>query len=350
MQLELANVSHYHGRTPILNGLSLQLDEGEIGVLIGPSGAGKTTVLNCIAGLEELKGGTIHIGGGLASSADFHMPAEERNVGLMFQDAALFPHLSVRQNVAFGLRAGANGNDERVTEMLRTCAISDYADAYPHELSGGQQQRVALARALAPRPRLLLLDEPFSSADAALKLNLVQEVSAIIRQEGSTALLVTHDQNEAFALADRCGVIDAGSICQWDTAYNLYHRPNCAFVANFIGDGVLLDGKLTADDEVATELGPVKAAAPLTTPLLRTGNSVKMLLRPDDIVLTETGQGSAAQVREKSFRGAEILYLLTTERGTDLYAVQPSRVDLEVGAAIAVAPQVDHVVVFPSID
>lgn len=349
MQLQLASVSHYHGRTPILSGLSLQLEEGETGALIGPSGAGKTTVLNCIAGLEEVSGGAIHIGGVLASSADFHLPAERRGVGMMFQDSALFPHLSVAQNVAFGLRGAARSKRGRVAEILASCAMADYAEARPHELSGGQQQRVALARALAPRPRLLLLDEPFAGTDAALKASLLREVSDIIRREKSTALLVTHDQAEAFALADRCGVIDAGSICQWDTAYSLYHCPNCAFVANFIGDGVLIDGRLAAADEVATELGPVKAAAPLTTPLLEPGSSVKMLLRPDDIVLTEEGQGVAARVVEKSFRGAEILYKLATRAGTQMYAVLPSRHDLAVGADIAVAPQVEHVVVFPAI-
>ena len=348
MQLHLNNVSHYHGKTPILYNLNLELEAGEIGALIGPSGAGKTTLLSCIAGLEAVSGGEITIGAKLMSSPDTHVPAEKRSVGMMFQDAALFPHLSVRDNIAFGLKGPQDAQRKRVEELAATCEIADKLAARPHELSGGQQQRVSLARALAPRPRLLLLDEPFSNSDALMRTKLIKELAAILAAEGTTALFVTHDQEDAFAIADRCGVIDGGSICQWDSAYNLYHRPNCAFVANFVGDGILLDAKLTSEHELSTELGVISAAGKLTTPLLQPGEPVKLFLRPDDIVLAN-GRGVPAEVTERSFRGADIIFTLRTRQGTHLYTVLPSRQNMEIGAQVSVAPEVEHVVIFPTV-
>lgn len=348
MQLCLTNVTHRYGNRVTLSGLNLSLEEGEFGALIGPSGAGKSTVLNCIAGLTEIASGEISIGGKVVSSRDVHVPAEKRGVGLMFQDCALFPHLSVGENIAFGLSGNGTDKKARVAELLESCHIQDMGEHRPHELSGGQQQRVALARALAPRPRLLLLDEPFSDSDAVLRANLIDEVKSVVRKEGSTALLVTHDQTEAFAMADRCGVIDAGTICQWDTAYNVYHRPNCAFVANFIGDGVMIDATLSSDTEIDTELGTIKSGARLTTPLLRPGGSVKVLMRPDDVVLSDNG-GVATKVVDRAFRGASIYYTLETEKGTRLLAVLASRHDIAVGDRLTVAPEVEHVVVFPAV-
>ncbi len=348
MQLCLSRVSHRYGNKVTLAELSLSLEEGEIGALIGPSGAGKSTVLNCIAGLTPVSSGEISIGDRVVSSKGVHVPSEKRGVGLMFQDCSLFPHLSVAENIAFGLRGRRGKSGARVAELIETCRLQDLGDSRPHELSGGQQQRVALARALAPRPRLLLLDEPFSDSDAVLRASLIEEVAAAIRSEGATALLVTHDQSEAFAMADRCGVIDAGSICQWDTAYNVYHRPNCAFVASFIGEGVMIDGRLKSEREVVSEVGTIRSDRDLVTPLLRPGGSVKVLLRPDDVVLSANG-GVAAKVTERSFRGADIFYTLETERGTRLLAVLPSRHDHAVGDEISVATEVEHVVVFPTV-
>ena len=349
MQLTLSGVSHYYDRRATLTQLNLNLQEGEIGALIGPSGAGKSTVLNCIAGLEPVTAGEIHIGDKLMSSVSVHIPAEQRRVGMMFQDSALFPHLDVRTNIAFGLSGNPRQQQQRVSELLEICQLVDVATVFPHELSGGQQQRVALARALAPHPRLLLLDEPFSDSDMILRDSLIRDVGEIIHQQGSTALLVTHDQAEAFALADRCGVIDAGTICQWDTAYNIYHRPNCVFVATFIGEGVMLEGKLIADNAVVTELGELSCTDKVVTPLLRKGGAVKVLIRPDDIVLVTNGGGFPAQVTDRSFRGADFNYTLCTERGTKLKMVLPSRYDLPVGQIVSVSTQVEHLVLFPTV-
>ncbi len=349
MQLILSGVSHRYAKHLILIGLNLNLQEGEIGALIGPSGAGKSTVLNCIAGLEPVAAGEIHVGGKLMSSVNKHVPAEQRRLGMMFQDGALFPHLNVCDNIGFALREDPKRMRERVGELLEVCQLKDFADAFPYELSGGQQQRVALARALAPRPRLLLLDEPFSDSDMVLRDSLVQEVGRIIRQQGSTALLVTHDQAEAFAFADRCGVIDAGTICQWDTAYNLYHRPNCVFVATFIGESAMLEGKVISENTVATELGELSSSTKITTPLLSEGSTVKVMIRPDDVVLVTNGNGLEASVTGRSFRGADFNYTLNTPRGTKLKMVLPSRYDLPVGQKVKVATQVEHVVVFPTV-
>lgn len=350
MQLELAGISHYYGTRPVLAGFSLQLDAGEIGVLVGPSGAGKSTVLNCIAGLEKISSGEIRIGTKLVSSASVHVPVEQRRVGMMFQDCALFPHLDVRANVIFGLRdLDQLAVAQRVAELAELCHLEDLFTSYPHELSGGQQQRVALARALAPKPKLLLLDEPFSDSDAVLRSRLLDNVREVVRAVGTTMLLVTHDQDEAFAIADRCGVIDAGSICQWDTAYNLYHQPNCMLVAEFIGEGELVDGKLLNDSEVKTELGIISSATKLTTPLMGPGSAVKLLMRPDDLELTTNGDGVSAQIIGKAFRGAEICYALQTKQGTKLNLVLPSREDLPLATDVSIATCVEHVVLFPTV-
>ena len=263
------------------------------------AGPGKARFLSCIAGLTKVSDGEISIGDRLVSSTNVHVPTEKRGVGLVFQDSALFPHLSVEENIAFGLKGNGRNNKERVEELVELCHIQDLEKRRPHELSGGQRQRVALARALAPKPRLLLLDEPFSNSDALMRSTLISEVKSAIEKEGSTALLVTHDQEEAFAIADRCGVIDAGSICQWDTAYNVYHWPNCAFVADFIGDGVMINATLSSDNELESELGTIRSEKNLTSPLIRQGGTVKVLMRPDDVVPSANG-GIMTKVVAKS--------------------------------------------------
>ena len=227
--------------------LSLAIGAGQIGVLIGPSGCGKTTVLRAVAGLEPLAAGRIAVGGEVMSDAASgrHVAPEARRVGMVFQDYALFPHLSVAANVAFGLRGIKRAEvDARVHELLDLVGLAHTAHRAPHQLSGGQQQRIALARALAPRPQLLLLDEPFSSLDIDLRERLAQDVRAILKATGITALFVTHDQQEAFALGDRIGVMHAGRLEQWDDAYTLYHRPATRFVAGFIGHGVFTPARI----------------------------------------------------------------------------------------------------------
>lgn len=235
------------GPKTVVQNLDLTVDKGHIGCLLGASGCGKTTVLRAIAGFEPLRAGTIHLNGELLSSAEATVVPEKRNVGMMFQDYALFPHLSIEKNIAFGLRKlDKIKRLARTEEMLELVGLEDLGKRYPHELSGGQQQRVALARALAPEPSLLLLDEPFSNLDVDTRERLAFEVREILQKTGLTAILVTHNQAEAFAIADRIGVMNHGGIVQWDTAYGLHHNPVNEFVADFIRREALLNQRAQA--------------------------------------------------------------------------------------------------------
>jgi iron(III) transport system ATP-binding protein len=348
--LEVRDLTHFYGEQRVCDALSFTLPAGEIACLLGPSGCGKTTLLRCIAGFEPVSGGEIALDGRIVSRPGFQLPPEQRRIGMVFQDYALFPHRSVAGNVAFGLNdLSREARDLRIGELLQAVGLADCAAKYPHELSGGQQQRVALARALAPRPRLLLLDEPFSNLDIDLRERLAVEVRSLLKAQGATAVLVTHDQHEAFAFADRIGVMHRGRIAQCDTPYNLYHRPSSRFVADFVGQGRLVPGRVTGAGQVEVELGVLKgevtfpnaAAAHTSRPWL-----VDVLLRPDDIVHDDTSP-LQAQVLSKAFRGADILYALRLPSGSEVLSLVPSHHDHPIGQAIGVRLATDHIVVFP---
>jgi iron(III) transport system ATP-binding protein len=328
------------------------LKAGDIGVLIGPSGCGKTTLLRAIAGLEKAQAGRIDLKGQTVGSAEQHTPAEQRRIGMVFQDYALFPHLNVRENVAFGLfKLSRSARAERVQEVLHLVGLPDLADRYPHELSGGQQQRVALARALAPRPQLLLLDEPFSNLDIDLRERLAYEVRAILKAAGATALFVTHDQLEAFAIGDVIGVMHQGQLQQWDSAYALYHRPQTRFVAEFIGDGVFVPAKIQSLDgqvSVQTPLGALGATQETPPIGAYPGGLCDVLLRADDII-HDDGAPVKAQILRKAFRGADFLYSLRLVTGEVLMVLVPSHHDHPVGEWIGIRAQVDHVITFAPI-
>jgi iron(III) transport system ATP-binding protein len=349
--LEVREICQAYADHRVIDRLSFSLAPGRIACLLGPSGCGKTTVLRCIAGFEPLQQGEIVIDGDAVSRSGRAIPPGQRRVGMVFQDYALFPHLDVAGNVGFALSAHALAQrQERVAALLKSVGLGDAARKYPHQLSGGQQQRVALARALAAGPRLLLLDEPFSSLDVELRERLAGEVRALLKAEGVTAILVTHDQFEAFAFADEIGVMRDGRILQWDSAYNLYHRPADRFVADFVGEGCFVPGRLTRTGRVELELGAligelhvVGAPAPLA------GSAqmlVDVLLRPDDVVHDEASPVQA-QVLAKAFRGAEILYTLRLSSGAQVLSLVPSHHDHAIGEAIGVRLAADHVIVFP---
>lgn len=348
--LELIDIELAFGRHHVVRKLSLRLGKGRIGCLLGPSGCGKTTVLRCIAGFERVTAGEIRLDGQVVSSRNRHVPPEHRRIGMVFQDYALFPHLSVAANVGFGLR-GANPETRRarVAELLDIVGLADQGSKYPHELSGGQQQRVALARALAPRPALLLLDEPFSNLDVDLRERLSFEVRDIIQATGTTAILVTHDQHEAFAVADEIGIMHEGRIQQWDTPYNLYHRPANRFVADFIGQGVLVQGIVLNERQVEVELGTLNSAVPVQCASgcghCNRQCRVEVLLRPDDIVHDDASP-LKARVVKKAFRGADILYTLALPSGTQVLSLVPSHHNHAIGEAIGIRLAVDHVVTF----
>ena len=291
----------YDGRR-VLEHMSFELEAGAIGCLLGPSGCGKTTVLRCIAGFEAIEGGEIVLHGETMSRPGRTVPAERRRIGMVFQDYALFPHLTVARNIAFGLRRASDAEREtRVAELLDIVGLHPVMSRYPHELSGGQQQRVALARALAPRPELLLLDEPFSNLDVEMRERLSLEVRDILKQQRTTAILVTHDQHEAFNIADEIGIMAHGRIEQWGTPYRLYHEPATRFVADFIGQGVFLPGTVLDERTIGLELGALESGLPQHLP---PGTSVDVLLRPDDI-LHDDSSPLQARVLHKAFRGAE---------------------------------------------
>ncbi|MQR00311.1 ABC transporter ATP-binding protein [Glaciimonas soli] len=351
MFLDLQNITVRYPQTssPAVNAVSLQLAAGEIGVLIGPSGSGKTTLLRSIAGLEQPQVGNILLDQTLLDGPNVRIAAEQRRIGMVFQDFALFPHLTIEDNIGFGLRDLARPQKKlRVAEMLELVGLIGSHDKYPHQLSGGQQQRVALARALAPQPRLLLLDEPFSSLDIELRERLAYDVRQILKQANITALMVTHDQLEAFAIGDVVGVMHAGQLEQWAAPYALYHRPTSRFVADFIGHGVFVPGRLVKTANglmVSTALGELHDVND-TLPDYST-QYFDVLLRSDDIVHDDESRFKATVVR-KTFRGADFLYTLRLEDGPEVLALVPSHHDHAIGEAIGIRLDVSHVVTFPA--
>jgi iron(III) transport system ATP-binding protein len=349
--LALSDLHQAYGGHEVVRGLSFTLARGAIGCLLGPSGCGKTTVLRCIAGFEPVTRGEIVLNGQVVSTRGVTVPPEKRRIGMVFQDYALFPHLSVAENIGFGLHGVPRGDRaRRVAELVDAVGLSGLAQTFPHELSGGQQQRVALARALAPQPDLLLLDEPFSNLDVDMRERLGLEVRDIIKRTRTTAVLVTHDQQEAFAIADEIGIMHEGRIEQWDMAYNLYHRPANRFIADFVGQGVFLPGSVLNPREVAIELGTLSGDIPhqceIGCDACGKGCQVEVLLRPDDIV-HDDASALQAEVVHKAFRGAEILYTLRLESGRRVLALVPSHHNHALGERIGIRLDVDHVVAFP---
>ncbi len=341
--LEVEKLDAGYEDLQVLNQVSFSLKPGEIGCMLGPSGCGKTTVLRAIAGFEPAWRGRILIDDIEVSSRKIYQPPEKRNIGMVFQDFALFPHLRVEDNVRFGLKGLSRQEQQtRIQEMLAIVGMPAYAHAYPHQLSGGQQQRVALARALAPRPSILLLDEPFSNMDVELREQLAREVRSILKQENNTAILVTHDQNEAFAMADQICVMNEGSILQQGSGYDLYHRPANRFVADFIGQGVIIPATVESANSVKTPLGVIKGDDRIDA---EPGSMVDVLIRPDDVVHDDESDDSAIVV-EKAFRGADFLYFLRMDSGIEVMCLAPSHHNHKINERIGIRLNVDHLVTF----
>ena len=349
LSLSELQVSYPGRHAAAVQGVSFGLRVGDIGVLIGPSGCGKTTLLRAVAGLEPLSGGSISLAGQVVSSPHRALAPEARQIGMVFQDYALFPHLDVQGNVGFGINhLPRTERASRVDEMLTLVGLAGQQSRFAHELSGGQQQRVALARALAPKPRLLLLDEPFSNLDVDLRERLAHEVRSILKAANTTALFVTHDQLEAFAIGDQIGVMQQGRLHQWDDAYTLYHRPASRFVAEFIGHGVFahaLIRQVNGHTLVDTPLGQLTDVAECPLPSAFANGACDVLLRADDIVHDDDAPVKA-QITRKAFRGSEFLYTLRLATGETVLAHVPSHHDHRLGEWIGIRAQVDHVVTF----
>ncbi|GGZ60310.1 ABC transporter [Streptomyces inusitatus] len=315
--LRVSALTHAYGRGDrVLDGLGLTVPEGELAAVLGPSGCGKTTLLRVVAGFLVPDSGEVVVGGRVVSGPGAQVPPERRGVGIVAQEGALFPHLSVARNVAFGLRtAGRAERRARTAEMLELVGLGEYADRMPHELSGGQQQRIALARALAPRPALVLLDEPFNALDSALRAGLRSDIRGALRAAGATALLVTHDQEEALSVADRVAVIRRGRVVQSGTPQELYARPADPWVASFVGEAVLLPAALDGG-HAATALGRV----PLTAlPAGPAGGSATgtVVLRPEQLRLTAPTEDASARgrVAEVRYHGHDALVLVELPDG-----------------------------------
>ncbi len=343
-KLTLHQLSVVIDEQQIVDAVSFSLKEGDIGCLLGASGCGKTTLLRTIAGFEKPANGEIYINRQRVSDRQAVTAVEQRHVGMVFQDYALFPHLSVRDNIAFGLHNQTRtAAEQRIEELAHLLEIDRLLDSYPHRLSGGQQQRVALARAMAPRPEILLLDEPFSSMDIELREQIAKQMRRALKQDGVTAVLVTHNQLEAFAMADQIGVMKDGALLQWDHAFTLYHKPATVYVADFIGEGVFITANVISEYEVDTCLGKITAPEKL---MLAAGEQVRLLIRPDDI-LHDDASDMLARVVDKNFRGAEFLYTLQMpDSGETLLSLVPSHHDHAINEEIGIRLDIDHFVTF----
>ena len=349
-QLSLNDVSVAYKDQVVVHNVNLTVQDGHISCLLGPSGCGKSTLLRAIAGLNTVRGGQITMAMSNGKMQEISSPRhtlspEKRQIGMVFQDAALFPHLTIAENIAFGISHWpVNERYLRVDSLLALMGVDNMADRYPHSLSGGQQQRVALARAIAPRPKFLLLDEPFTGLDIALKEVLIREIRTILQQEQISALLVTHDQMEAFAIADKVAVMDDGRILQHDTAYHIYHQPNSRFVANFVGEGDFLSGIVLNEHSVQSALGVLHSSAPHKFAI---NQEVDILVRPDDLLHNDESSFTGVIV-SKRFRGSHFLYRVELPSKQHLFCLASSHHNHAIGENIGITLDLDHLVMFSS--
>lgn len=340
-RIELENVWKRFGHVEAVVDLTLDIPDGSFIALLGPSGCGKTTTMNMLSGLLQPTSGEIRFNGKVVNDLD----SGKRNVGFVFQNYAIFTHMSAFDNIAFGLRVRKQPADQIKGEVERVAKLLDIShllDRRAADLSVNDMQKVAIGRSMITNPGIFLLDEPFSNLDVDLRERLSVEVRAILKEAGTTAILVTHDQNEAFAIADQVGIMNGGTIEQWDSAYDIYHRPRTRFVADFIGRGVFVRGVAEEGGRLVTELGDLVGDLP---PDVAAGDAVDVLLRPDDIVHDDASPWRAT-VASKAFRGAEFLYTLALASGTRVLAVVPSHHDHAIGEGIGIRAEIDHVVAF----
>ena len=328
----------------VLTNINFDLEESEIGCILGPSGCGKSSLLRAIAGFENINSGSILKDGVCISNSLENTSVQDRKMGMVFQDYALFPNMDVKTNIAFGLKdATKKEKEDRVNYLLELVSLEQYKDKYPHELSGGEQQRIALIRALAPSPDILLLDEPFSNIDADIKEDLVSDVRDLLKELSITSVIVTHDQNEAFNIADKVAIMNNGKVEQIGNAYDIYHKPVNKFVADFIGLGVFVPITRNKNGQLETPLGMIEKDK-------LSGNHIEskdleMLLRPDDIIHNDQSDIMAV-VMEKQFRGAEFLYKLLYNDRYPLLCFAPSHHDHKIGEAIGIELEIEHYVIF----
>jgi iron(III) transport system ATP-binding protein len=335
-RIDIRAVSKFFGDVEVLRSVSIDVEADETVALLGPSGCGKTTLLRSIAGLERIDGGEIEIDGSVVSGPGVHCRPEERRIGMVFQDWALFPHLTVGENVAYGLsRQDRRGT--RVGESLDLVGLGGLADRMPSTLSGGQQQRVALARALAPAPRAILLDEPFSNLDTALRVQVRAEVHRVLTELGITTVFVTHDQEEAFVLGDRVAVMHQGRIEQHATPAAIYDEPATRWVADFVGDANFVPGDGHGDHAV-TSVGTVSLRTPHS-------GAIDVLLRPEHLMLT---RGTGATVELVEYHGHDHVTEIRRDDGQRLRSRAPGAPLFARGDMVDVAAAGPPAIAFPA--
>ena len=341
--LQVDDIECRYQNKKIVEQLSFEVLQGEIACLLGPSGCGKTTVLRAIAGFNPIYSGKLVLAGNLIATSTMVVAPELRNIGMVFQDYALFPHLSVKNNINFGLKK-LSAKEQRVTvqHLLELVELTDMAERFPHELSGGQQQRVALARALAPKPQLLLMDEPFSNLDTELRRQLAVQVRNILKEEKISAILVTHDQNEAFTVSDKLGVIANGRLQQWGTPFEIYHHPVSPLVANFVGEGKFLRGKLVANAMIETDIGLVEALGFNGA----VGDQVDVFVRPHEVIPGDNEGCVNSEVVTKEFLGTSTLYTLKLPSGSLVESSLMADHDYQVGDVVGLRLEAEQLVVF----
>ncbi len=345
--LRINSLSSSYGDQSVLRGVDLTLRRGQLASLLGPSGCGKSTLLNVVAGFHELVDGEIWLGQELASSLERAIPPERRNIGMIFQDYALFPHLSVLKNVTFGIRDRSRREAEReAMEWLQLVRMGDFGERYPHELSGGQQQRVALARALASRPSLLLMDEPFSNLDTDLRRQLVREVRDLLKEREIAAILVTHDQEEAFLFGEEVGLMHDGVLQQWGAPEKIYTEPENRWVANFVGEGSWIPGALSEGGEVETSVGSF--SHPFRRGVDPEQRGVEVLFRPHEIRLepADSSEPGVCRVVRSEFSGQEMHYLVESPAADQIRVSMEGLSRFHVGDAVRLLFQEERLIVF----
>ena len=342
MKLEIENISLNLDNDRILDNLSLTVKEEEIISIIGPSASGKSSLLRVIAGFENISSGKVKLNGQTVDDTSTIIEPQERNIGIIFQDLALFPHLSCAENITFGIsELSSKEKTERLDRLEKVLDIIEISKKYPHEISGGQQQRVAIARALAPQPEILLLDEPFSALDENLKEKLLADVKILLKEEKITTIVITHNIKEAFQISDKIAFLSNKKIIQFDSAYNIYHKPLTKEIANFCGIGSFINGEIIDKNHVETSLG--KHFGDTTS--YEIGSSIDILIRPDDIIHDDDSTKSA-RVIEKNFHGSDFLYKLKLNSGENIFCYTPSHHDHALNEVIGIKSEMDHLILF----